>query len=307
MTPPRRHLPGEVVMMTRRCTDGHFFLRPDPFINDVLAYEFARASQRSGLHVHAAMALSNHTHTVATDPKAQRSLFMQSLMKEVASRRNRDLQRRGPLWQPNHKYNDTVLLDPQAIEDRLLYVWLNPVKDGLVDKVEDWPGFKILPRHWGKPLTIDVPQQTYGRNSPKTITFTPQPPPVPLGMNLEEKRSYYEAKIAAQEQSFRAQRDQEGTRVLGRKAILARDPFAMPKEELPSCPVGPFFATADHDLWKQARDTYRDFLNLYDRARRKLRAGKPVTFPAGTVKLAREGPVRCHPRPDDMPGFFASG
>jgi putative transposase len=304
MTLPRRHISGQVVMMTRRCTDGQHLLRPDPFINQVLAFEMGRAILRSGVSVHAHMAMSNHAHTGVTDVVARRSEFMQSFSKETSSRRNRHLDRQGPLWQPNHKFNDVVLLDAQSIEDQLLYIWLNPVKDGLVRRVEDWPGFKILPRHWGKPMTVKAPDKTYGRGSPKSVTFTPAPPPVPLGMTLEQKRTYYEEKIRDLEATYARDRARKKKRVLGASRVLSMSPFKKARKKLPRCSSGPFFATQDQELWKQAMTRYRDFLNHYDRARRKLLAGKKVTFPAGTLKLAREVPISCRARPDDEPGIF---
>lgn len=59
MTQPRRHIPGQVVNLKRRCFQRKFFFRPDSFITRVLNFETARASRPHGQAVvHGAMAMS---------------------------------------------------------------------------------------------------------------------------------------------------------------------------------------------------------------------------------------------------------
>src|SRR5690554_6580465 len=139
MTRPRRHVPGQVVQLTRRCSERRFFLRPDSKINAVMAYECARAASRYDLQIHAVMVMSNHLHIVATDTHGRRSKFMQDAMAGVARARNCDLNRCENLWD-DRPFGDTLLLDRDALERKLVYTWLNPVRAGLVQRAEDWPG-----------------------------------------------------------------------------------------------------------------------------------------------------------------------
>ncbi len=101
------------------------------------------------------MAMSNHVHLAVGDTTADRSEFMQ----DVWFRAHRLLLGAGV-------YGDTVLLDDDCIDNKLLYIWLNPVRAGLVERAEDWPGFKILPRHWGETIRIETLGKFYGRKNP---------------------------------------------------------------------------------------------------------------------------------------------
>jgi putative transposase len=101
MTRPRRHIAGQVVMLTRRCFERRFFLRPDHYINAVVGFEFGRAAVRHGLDVHAVMTMSNHPHLIVTDTKGKRSGFMRDAMSGIARARNFDLERSSFFWGEN--------------------------------------------------------------------------------------------------------------------------------------------------------------------------------------------------------------
>ncbi|MBK6849276.1 MAG: hypothetical protein IPG96_17695 [Proteobacteria bacterium] len=67
MSLPRPVIAGETVMITRRCTQRQFLLRPSAAVNRILGYCLAVAAERYGLRLHAFCAMSNHLHVVATD------------------------------------------------------------------------------------------------------------------------------------------------------------------------------------------------------------------------------------------------
>lgn len=55
-------------MFTRRCSERRFFLRPDSTTSAVW-YCLGWAAQKHGMVLHAAVAMSNHLHVVASDPR----------------------------------------------------------------------------------------------------------------------------------------------------------------------------------------------------------------------------------------------
>ena len=67
MTLPRPIIPGQTVMVTRRCTQRQFLLRPSPLVNSILGFCLAVAAQRYGVRLHAFCFFSNHVHLVVTD------------------------------------------------------------------------------------------------------------------------------------------------------------------------------------------------------------------------------------------------
>ncbi len=55
-------------MMTRRCSERRFFLRPDEDTNNAFIYCLALAARRAKVEVTFSVALSNHHHTGIHDP-----------------------------------------------------------------------------------------------------------------------------------------------------------------------------------------------------------------------------------------------
>jgi putative transposase len=79
MTAPRQVLRGTTYLVTRRCAQRQFLLRPSRTTNDVFLYLLAVAARRFGIQVHAFCVLSNHFHLVVTDPDARLPAFHQFL------------------------------------------------------------------------------------------------------------------------------------------------------------------------------------------------------------------------------------
>ncbi len=67
MTAPRRVIPGARYLLSRRCSERRFFLRPSEAVNDMLRYVLAVAAERYGVVLHSFCVLSNHLHVVLTD------------------------------------------------------------------------------------------------------------------------------------------------------------------------------------------------------------------------------------------------
>lgn len=301
MTPPRRHIAGQVVLLTRRCFQRRFFLRPDSFINSVARFETARASVRHGQAVHASMVMSNHIHQISTDTTGRRSEFMRDAMREISRARNYYLKRRDSLWD-GRPFGDTVLLNRETIERKLLYIWLNPVEAGLVRRAEDWPGFKILPRDWGKTFRIKSPDGYYGRDTPEYVDFTPMPPPGFEDMSLEQVREHFETLLKEAEDEIYKKRSKK--KVKGALKVCQINPFSCPRTPSSFRELSPRFACKDGETLRSAIKRYKDFLADYQRQRLKWMKGKKVEFPCGTVQLKRCAPIKCKPPDCDEPGLF---
>ena len=59
MTAPRQILAGATYLVTRRCAQRQFLLRPSKTVNEVFLYVLAVAAARFGILVHAYCVLSN--------------------------------------------------------------------------------------------------------------------------------------------------------------------------------------------------------------------------------------------------------
>ena len=101
----------------------------------------ARAQARYGVEVFALTVMSNHLHLVVRTPRKNLSKFMAFFKARVAESINRITGKRGPLWA--RRYDAQPIVDDNAVAGRVAYTLDNPVKAGLVDDLEHWPGLNI--------------------------------------------------------------------------------------------------------------------------------------------------------------------
>jgi putative transposase len=101
MTAPRQVLPGTTYLVTRRCSQRQFLLRPSKRTNQIFGYLLAIAATRFRIEVHAFCVMSNHVHLVVTDTDARLPAFSQFLDSLVARTMNALLARWEHFWGPS--------------------------------------------------------------------------------------------------------------------------------------------------------------------------------------------------------------
>ncbi len=74
--------------------------------------------------------------------------FMRNVQMAYARWYNRAYDRRGRFWAD--RYKSVILGDEKAVLDCILYVELNPIRAGLVERPEEWQGSSIFLREVGK-------------------------------------------------------------------------------------------------------------------------------------------------------------
>jgi putative transposase len=75
MTLPRQVVPGRDYMVTRRCSERRFFLRPDAETNNAFLYCLGLAARHANVDILFTVAMSNHHHTGIHDPDGNLSPF----------------------------------------------------------------------------------------------------------------------------------------------------------------------------------------------------------------------------------------
>jgi REP element-mobilizing transposase RayT len=142
MSSGRMHYWGDIHMVTNRCEEGRFFMKPTREVVDIIRYWFGRsmAQHGAGLEVYAFCFMSNHFHVLCRDTGGQLAKFMGYFQGNVARALNGHLGR-GPahFWQGH--YHDQIVDGPRMFWQKYLYVTTNPVKSGLVNKAAEWKGF----------------------------------------------------------------------------------------------------------------------------------------------------------------------
>ena len=139
MSLPRQVLPGQFYMVTRRCTQRMFLLRPDAETNNAFTYCLIEAAQRCQVEVILPCALSNHYHAVLFDRWGRYPEFLEHFHKIFARSQNALRGRWENFW-ASEQVCVVKLVGREDVIDKLVYTATNPVKDGLVDRVDHWPG-----------------------------------------------------------------------------------------------------------------------------------------------------------------------
>lgn len=272
-------------MFTRRCSERRFFLRPDPETTNAFWYCLGWAAQRHGLILHAAVALSNHVHVVATDPRAVYPDFLRDFHGLLARVVNAWRGRWEHFWDANQA-SAVVLEDDAAQLDKMVYVLTNPV--ALVARATDWPGATAL--HGilsGRPILASRPRHFFrddddGGGMPEHVAISFEPPPALVRLAREEYLHLLQQNVALVEQKAAIARRENGTPVLGRRGILAQRWNDRPSNAEPRRQLSP--AVACRDKWRRIERLRENklFQKLYRTAFHAFRSGLAALFPLGT-------------------------
>ena len=133
-------LPNCVYFVTTRIASG-LPLIPAPFMREILLGLFARAVKLYPVTISDLIVMGNHFHLLAvTDKIANLDQFMRFLKTESAHAINRLLGKvKGAVWEEG--YDSPVVLDLDALKDKLVYLYTNPQRANLVDSIEQYPNF----------------------------------------------------------------------------------------------------------------------------------------------------------------------
>ena len=299
MTQARPVVKGRDYMVTRRCAERRFFLRPSKEVTQAFVYCFAVAAQRKHMDVYWLSALSNHHHDGVGDPQGNYPDFLQLFHGLLARCLNVHLGRWESLW-ATEQTSMVHLADGDALFRKMVYSLTNPVKDHLVDKVLNWPGANSLRYQLkDKPWVVKRPKWFFSEDGdmPEQVELRFVRPPQFAHLSQAQWVAKLEAAVKAEERKAAQERKKSRRKVLGRKAILRQSPFSCPKTNPARRRLRPRVAT--RNKWRRIEllNADKEFQQRYRAAREKRRAGKRAVFPAGTYKLRILGLVRCAPAP----------
>jgi len=290
MSRPRQVLPGCFYLITRRCTQRQYLLRPDDETNNAFVYCLGEAAQRFDIVVLLPMAESNHHHTLVYDPHGRYPQFIEHFHKMLARCMNARWGRWENLWAAEEPCV-TRLLDRASVIDKLIYAASNPVKDLLVQHARQWPGTNgYCHLLFGKPMQAHRPRHFFRENGtmPETITLTLQIPEE-LG-DPKEVIAAVRAGVDDVERKMLEHRAATGARVLGVRNVRAQSWQGSPTSTTPRRTLRPRFAGGAH-VRVPALLAYKEFLASYAYARTCWVRGRTAMFPRGTYWLSLYAPI----------------
>ena len=294
MTVPRQVLPGTTYLVTRRCSERRFFLRPSKKTNDIFRYVLAVAASRFDIKIHAYCVLSNHFHMVVTDPDARLPDFHRYLDALVARATNCALGRWESFWDRD-SYSAVRLETDASVLEKIVYVLANPVAAGLVRRGKEWPGTWSDPaRIGGEAVTVERPKGFFREAGPMPASAElrlHRPPGFEADASFV--RTVNDALRTAEDDAA-AELGRNGRSFLGVARVLAQNPNARPAPGEPRRALNP--RVACRNKWKRIEVLLRlaEFGRAYREARDAWRAGlRDVLFPHGTWLMRVQHSVPC--------------
>jgi putative transposase len=280
MSVPRRVLPGETYLLTRRCSQRTFRLRPSELTNRIFLYALALAAEKTGVLVHAVCVMSNHHHMVVTDVRGVLPDFLRELHRTIAKVLNASQGQWESLWS-SEATNVVRLGDGEDAVRKIAYVVTNPVDAGLVAAPGEWPGVNL----WGEhELRVERPDEYFDAagKAPSVLVLRVQPPTRLWAGDTSFCRrlaATIEARIGAASRTVKA----AGLTFVGRAGVLATSFVARARSYEVNRVVVPTVAAADPDVRKALLRQRQSFLVEYYEALKIWCGGvREVVFPEGT-------------------------
>jgi putative transposase len=274
MSLARMVIPGRCYMITRRCSERRFFMRPDA-------------------------ATTNHHHTGIVDQEGRFPEFLAYFHKLFAKHQNALRGRWENFW-ASEQTSVVELLTPDDVLDKMIYAITNPAKDHLVEKVVHWPGVDAVSAITaGVPLTALKPSHFFRPDGdlPDAVTLEFHRPPGLEAWTHAEFASCLRARVAAVEADAAEARRRLKIKVLGRAGILSQSWRDRPKSREPRREMSPRVACKNRWRRIEALGRKKAFLDRYSTCRGSLLAKTCVPFPAGTYWLPRFAAVPCESPP----------
>ena len=136
---------GALVEVTTRTLQGRLLLTPKPLLNRIIIGALARASQRFQVGIVAAAFLSNHYHILAwVDDAEQLSAFLTLFNSKLAREVGRLTGWKKKVW--SRRFQAIVISSEEGAQvERLRYVLSHGCKEGLIARLQDWPGVNSGP------------------------------------------------------------------------------------------------------------------------------------------------------------------
>lgn len=287
MSQPRQVLPASFYLLSRRCTQRMFLLRPDEETNNAYLYCLIVAAQRYDIDVMMMCAMSNHHHVAIFDRHGRYPEFLEHMHKLIARSQNALRGRWENFW-ASGQASVVELIEPDDVIGKIVYVAGNPVNDDLVECVHHWPGingYRALIT--GATLEATRPRHFFRKKGPLPERVAMQLAiPRELG-DAAAVRERVETAILALEETAKLRRAAEGRRVAGRRAVLQQSWKAAPTSFEQRRGLNP--RVAARSVWARMNALARNraFVRAYQIARAAWRDGLPAVFPLGTYWLRR--------------------
>lgn len=296
MAKPRPILGARTYLVTRRCAQREFLLRPEAAITEGFKFMLGEAARTHGILVYAAVVMSNHYHLVVRDTRGTLPAFVHQLNSTTGHAFNAKRGRRENFWS-SRPTKPTYLVELEDIVRKVVYTLVNPVQAGLVERAHLWPGLTSYAWLDGRTLLAKRPHYYFDSNGevPERVSYALSVPPEFSG-DARAWGDLIRRRVAEEEARIAAERRARRLGFRGRKAVRADSIHRRGTEEEEIRERQPLIAARREGVMKAAIAALKEFRDSYAAAVEKLRSGRRhVVFPAGTFMLVHRYNVTVAP------------
>ncbi len=290
----RWFLPETVFEVVARTIQGRFLLLPSERGREIVLGVVGRALERyPAVSLYGFVFLSNHTHLLVSSAHGgQLAKFLGYVFGNVARKIGRIHDWKGKFWAK--RCRPIPVVDDLAVISRLRYVLSQSVKEGIVERAEDWPGASCVPWFRGQPLTgtwVIRDREARALRSKKPVdpstyteTYNIQLSPIPCWSRFS--RSQIAVLVGGMLEGIAMEaRQRRSSPVLGVEAALAIHPHET--RDLPESGPAPLCHATRHETRKAYEDAYRAFVRAFRAASEAIKSGAAiVAFPLGSFPSA---------------------
>lgn len=280
MTKPRLVVPGSTYRITRRTLLSLPRLEPNPVTNQILLYCASLAAQKSGVRIHALVAMNNYQEITVTDSEGKLPIFLRELHRSTAKCLNASQNESENLWAAEHT-SVSLLPCVDDVLDQIVRTAIAPVNAGLVDHPSHWRG--VLLWRPGTCVTVQRPTAYFDANgsAPASLELQIDTPRAAVNAGVPWRQRVAEAVNrcvrAAVESVSSSVRGLLGS-AKGAKTSITDN--AARRGGRTICPIA---QTKFDTLRKKCEDMYLAFQRAYRSAELLWRKGdRKVEFPVGT-------------------------
>lgn len=299
MSLPRAVIPGRTYLITRRCSERRFFLRPDRETNNAFIYCLAVAARKYGIEVIFTTTMSNHHHTGVVDVEGRLPDFLAYFHKLIAKHQNALRGRWENMWAVEQT-SAVELVGDTDIFEKMVYAFANPVAAHLIERVHHWPGVSSMAATIAdRPLEAKRPHTFFDPDGdmPASVSLPLHLPSALAPVSREEFVSRLRQRVADAETNAANARRESGRGLVGRSAVRRQHWNDSPRSHEPRRRLAP--RVASKNTWRriEALARSKSWLEAYRRARHSFIRGGVASFPVGTFWLRRHAGVSCDPVP----------
>ncbi len=265
----------------------------------ILSYA-AKYRTRYEVKLYALAIEGNHVQGPAHFPKGNRANFMRDFNSSIARAVPRfcPSYRGGRFW--GRRYSSEFLPGAEDIEEYFFYTILQPIKDGLVDKLSEYPGYNCFhDAIWGVKRRFKVVRWKEYRDARRynkatkiadyteIVTLEYERLPGYEHLSQSQYAKMMMEKYEARRKAILEYRQSRGIRSLGRAGLKKIKPGSLPKNTKTSTMTShrPRVLSVSHERRAVFKAWYFNIYFQYKEASIRYRTGDTnVEFPPGTYK-----------------------